>query len=66
MSKLLGKKYIFFELLPFCKFSHRKLDISKKVTARSFKLAQLIENNKSITWWKFNLLLSYRPLQIMS
>ena len=28
-------------------------DISKTITARSFKLGQLIEDNEKITWLKF-------------
>ena len=29
-------------------------DISKTITARSFKLGQLIEDNEQITWSKFD------------
>ena len=36
-------KIIFFAL---CKFGHRKLDITKIVTAKSFKLAHLIDDNE--------------------
>ena len=35
-----------FFVIALCKFGHRKLDISKTVTARSFKLGQLIEDNE--------------------
>ena len=28
-------------------------DISKSITARSFKLGQLIEGDEWINWWKF-------------
>ena len=49
MSRLLGKikiKIIFFLNIALYKFGHRKLDISKTVTARSFKLGQFIEDNE--------------------
>ena len=36
----------FFLVIALCKFGHRKLDISKTVTARSFKLGQLMEDNE--------------------
>ena len=44
-------------------------DISKSITARSFKLGQLIEGDKWINWWKFKKKLlfffsNYLPLQI--
>ena len=42
-------------------------DISKTITARSFKLGQLIEDNEKITWLKFLkkfFFFSYCPLQI--
>ena len=32
-------------VIALSKFGHRKLDISKTATARSFKLGQLIEDN---------------------
>ena len=35
---------VYFLIIALCKFGHRKLDISKSVTARSFKLGQLIED----------------------
>ena len=39
MSRLPGEKSLYFFLvIALCKFGHRKLDISKTVTARSFKL----------------------------
>ena len=37
-------------VIALCKFGHRKLDISKTISARSFKLGQLIEDDESITW----------------
>ena len=41
------KKVILFILdIALCKFGHRKLDMSKTITARRFKLGQLIEDNK--------------------
>ena len=50
MSRLPGenlkKKNIFFLVIALCKFGHRKLDISKIVTARSFKIGQLIDDNE--------------------
>ena len=42
MSRLPGenlKQNQFFLVIALCKFGHRKLDISKTFTARSFKLA---------------------------
>ena len=53
MSTLLGANYIkvFFRVIALCKVGHRKHDISKTVTARIFKLRQLIEDNEYITWW---------------
>ena len=38
------------EISPFTNFYHRKLDISKTVTAREFKVGQMIEGNDLITW----------------
>ena len=50
MSRLSGenkkKNILFFLVFALCKFGHRKLDISKIVTARSFKIGQLIEDNE--------------------
>ena len=48
MSRLPGEKNlkIIFLVIALCKFGHRKLDISKMITARSFKLAQLIEDKE--------------------
>ena len=50
MSRLPGeiekKMFYFFGVIALCKFGHRKRDISKTVTARSFKLGQLIEDNE--------------------
>ena len=43
-------------------------DISKRITARSFKLGQLIEGDEWINWWKLKkvilFFLNYLPLQI--
>ena len=54
MSRWPGEmfKKIFFALIVLCKFEHRKLDISKSITDRSFKLRHLIEYNKEVTWEK--------------
>ena len=47
MSELSGKiKKKYIGAIALCKFGHRKLDISKTSTARSFKYRQLIENHK--------------------
>ena len=51
MSRLPGenlkkKLFYFFQVIALCKFGHRKLDISKTITARSFKLGQLIADNE--------------------
>ena len=50
MSRLPGenkkKNILFFLVIALCKFGHRKLDISKIVTTRSFKIGQLIEDNE--------------------
>ena len=49
MSRLPGenlKKNLFFLVIALCQFGHRKLDIAKTVTARSFLLGQLIEDNE--------------------
>ena len=45
--KIKKKNILFFLVIALCKFGHRKLDIRKTVTARSFKLAQLIEDNNA-------------------
>ena len=37
---------LFFLVIALCKFGHRKLDISKIVTARSFKIGKFIEDNE--------------------
>ena len=57
MSRLPGENkkksyYNFFELLPFANFGIKTCnnDIFKTITASSFKLGQLIENDKEITW----------------
>ena len=60
-----------FELLPFCQFGHRKLGISKTITAKSFKLGHLLEDNSHITLWKFKkkiyfIFSSYCPLHFLS
>ena len=39
-------KKIIFLVIALCNFGHRKLVFSKTVTASSFKLDQLIEDNK--------------------
>ena len=52
ISRLAGKifkKSYFFSYCPL-KFVHRKLGISKTITARRFKLRLLIEDNELITW----------------
>ena len=53
--------------MALCKFGHKKLDISKIILARNFKLDQFIEDNEQTTCWKFkkkSFFLSYCPLQI--
>ena len=54
MSRLLGgnekKNILIFRAIALSKFGHRTHDISKTVTATSFKRAQLIEDKKKITW----------------
>ena len=53
MSGLPGenkKKSFYFLVNALCKYRHRKLDISNIVTARSFKLGQLIEDNEKTPW----------------
>ena len=44
--------FIFFELSPFADldFEICNHDISKSITARSFKLGQLIEDDECINW----------------
>ena len=50
MSRLPGenknKIILLFLGIALCKFGHRIVDISITVTARSFKLGQLIKDNK--------------------
>ena len=51
MSRLIGENlkksyYIFFELSPFADLDFENHDISKTITARSFKLGQLIEDDE--------------------
>ena len=41
------KKGYFFLVIALCKFGHRKFDISKTITAMSFKLGQVIVDNDS-------------------
>ena len=41
--KILNKVILFFRVTALCKFVHRKLDISKIITARSFNFGQLID-----------------------
>ena len=57
MSRSIGENlkksyFIFFELSPFADldFEICNHDISKTITARSFKLGQLIEDDKQINW----------------
>ena len=45
--KILKKKVVF---LYYCKFGHRKFDISKTITAMGFKLGQVIVDNEKIIW----------------
>ena len=54
LKKAQGRKFekeliqfidFFFLVIALSKFRLRKLDISKSITARSFKLSQLIEDN---------------------
>ena len=73
MSKLPGenlKNHFIFLVIALCKFGHRKHDISKTITARSFKLAQLIEDKRRLPGENLKkksfYFLSYRPLQILS
>ena len=51
------KKFFFFfsNYLPLQIWTLKicNYDISKTITARSFKLRQLIEDDKKINWWKF-------------
>ena len=42
------KKKILFLGIALCKFGHRKFDISKTITAVSFKLGQVIVDNEQI------------------
>ena len=44
------KKTNIFLVIALCKFGHRKLDISKTGTARSFKLGEFIEDNEKTIW----------------
>ena len=47
----LKKRYsIFFELSPFADLKICIHDISNTITARGFKLGQLIENDEEINW----------------
>ena len=47
MSRLPGeKKMVFFLGIALSKFGHRKLDMSKTITARSSEIGQLIEGNQ--------------------
>ena len=57
MSRLVGENFkkcyfIFFELSHFADldFENCIYDISKTITARSFKLGQLIEDDEEINW----------------
>ena len=44
------KTKTFFLVIALCNFGHRKLDISKTGTARSFKLGEFIEDNEKTIW----------------
>ena len=62
------KKNVFF-VIALWKLEHRKLDISNTIPARSYKLGQLIEDNKLVVWLFFPVIAlcifsSYCPLQI--
>ena len=50
--KILKKVIFFFELSPFADLDFEIFihDISKTITARSFKLGQLIEDDDEINW----------------
>ena len=51
--KILKKSYfIFFKLSPFADFDLKicNHDISNTITARGFKLGQLIEDDEEINW----------------
>ena len=57
MSRSIGEilknsYFMFFELSPFADldFENCNHDISKTITARSFKLCQLIEVDEEISW----------------
>ena len=57
MRRLIGENFkksyfIFFELSPFADLDFEICihDISKTITARSFKLGQLIEDDEYINW----------------
>ena len=57
MSRSIGESlkksyFIFFELSPFADFDFENCnhDILKTITARSFKLSQLIEDDEKINW----------------
>ena len=41
--KIFKKNHFIFLVIALCRFCHRKLDISKTVTARGFNLGQLIK-----------------------
>ena len=45
LVKILKKSFFSFWAIALCKFPQKKIDISKIITARSFKLGQLIEDN---------------------
>ena len=69
--KIKKKLSYFFELCPLQILALKTCcqDISKTITATSFKLGQLIEDNELISWWKLKkkssfIFSSYCPLQI--
>ena len=58
MSRLIGenwkKKFFLLNYLPLQIWTLKicNHDIFKSITARSFKLGQLIEDDEQINWWK--------------
>ena len=73
MSRLHGQnlKKVILLFLNYCSLQIWTLkicinDSSKIIIARSFKLGQLIEDDKKITWWKSkkNIFPNYCPFQI--
>ena len=71
LVKIVKKYFTFFS--SYCPLQILALktcsqDISKTITASSFKLCQLIEANELIIWWKKKCFIfsSYCPLQILA